>query len=131
MRDTAAAAEIDLLRETLARTGSAWVRQAGASMAPLLRPDDALRLVPLDPTRARRGMVVGIASEGRLVVHRLVRVGPDGLVARGDALPAADAPVAREALVGRVVGLSSPDGCALDFARSLWLLAERLLGALA
>jgi len=128
---TAATAEIDLLRDVLARDGTARVCEAGASMAPLLRPDDALLLAPLDPARVRRGMIVGVASEGRLVVHRLVAIGPDRLVARGDALPGPDAPVPRDALVGRVVGLRTPDGRALDFTRAPWPLAERMLGALA
>lgn len=127
----AAAAEIELLRDALAREGAAWVREAGVSMGPLLRPDDALRLVPLDAARARRGMIVGVAAGGRLVVHRLVRVGPEGLVARGDALPAPDAPVARDALVGRVVGLRARDGLSLDFTRGPWPLLERALGVLA
>lgn len=132
MRATAAATtEIDLLRDVLARDGTARVREAGASMAPLLRPDDALLLVPLDLARARRGMIIGVASEGRLVVHRLVSIGPDRLVARGDALPGPDAPVARDVLVGRVVGLLTPDGRALDLTRAPWPLAERMLGALA
>ena len=131
MRAIASDAEIDFLRAVLARDGAAWVREAGASMAPLLCPDDALRLVPLDRARARRGMVVGVVADGRLVVHRLVRVAHDRLVARGDALAWSDAPVAPQALVGRVAGLRTPDGLELDFTRGAWPFFERLLGALA
>lgn len=131
MRAIASAAEIDLLRDVLAHDGAVWVREAGASMAPLLCPDDALRLVPLEGARVRRGMVVGVIADGRLVVHRLVTVAHDSLVARGDALAWSDAPVARQALVGRVGGLRTPDGLELDFTRGAWPLFERLLGALA
>jgi hypothetical protein len=68
---------------------------------------------------------------GRLVVHRLVRIDAGRLVTRGDALPAADAPAAAAALVGRVAARRAPDGRTLDFARPPWPLVERALGALA
>jgi hypothetical protein len=130
MRATAAPAEVDLVRETLAHGGSAWVHEAGASMAPLLRPGDSLRLAPLDPADARRGMLVAVAVRGRLVVHRLVRIDAGRLVTRGDALPSEDAPMAPAALVGRITALRGHDGHGLDFTLAPWPVVERLLGLL-
>jgi signal peptidase I len=58
----------------------------GPSMRPTLRPGDLLRVAPYEEARIRPGDVIVFTPPGedRLITHRLVRIGPDGMRARGD-----------------------------------------------
>jgi hypothetical protein len=76
---------------------------AGLSMWPALRPGDvALFAAPGAP---RPGDVCLAVVDGRLVAHRLIAREGDRLLLRGDAMPAADPPVAPAAVVGRLVAV--------------------------
>jgi len=97
----------------LARSGSVRVEVVGDSMRPTLEPGDRLLL----RRRNRRtsaflpGDLVALADPrepARIVVKRLVAVGPDGLEVHGDNAGASTdsrsyGPVAAEAVRGRVV----------------------------
>lgn len=75
----------------------------GASMRPFIRDGDVLDVRPVGARRLRRGDVVLFRDgEGRLLAHRVVRVGPAGLVVQGDALVWPDGPVGYDQLLGRV-----------------------------
>jgi GNAT superfamily N-acetyltransferase len=82
------------------------VRVSGGSMRPLLTPGTILTVLPCAPGDLRVGdVVVARAAGGRVVAHRLVgRRGAD-LILRGDALGAADPPVAAPDVLGRAVAL--------------------------
>ncbi|HEU5271742.1 MAG TPA: LamG-like jellyroll fold domain-containing protein [Jatrophihabitans sp.] len=99
------------------------------SMQPLLRPGDVVIARPVPAARLRPGQVLLVTDPdqpGRLRLHRLVRIEPDGsLVLRGDANPAPDSsPVAQTALHGvavlRVPAIGLP---------MLWLRQGRYLPA--
>lgn len=75
------------------------------SMEPTLRPGDLLNLEKVTPSQLRIGDIVVYERQGVLVVHRLLAVGYNWLLSKGDALKAADAPVPVHALRGRVVGI--------------------------
>ncbi len=89
----------------LATDGPVNLKVTGASMAPLLRSGDRVRV------RAHRrywpGDIVAFRDwDGRLVIHRLLgyrwRAGDIELIARGDASPRADVPIPLARVIGRL-----------------------------
>lgn len=96
----------ELLGELLAKGRSATLRARGGSMWPAIRDGDVLTLSPLGGAAPlRRGDVVALHCGGALVVHRVVRCEPGGVVLRGDALPREDGAFAVSAVLGRVVSV--------------------------
>lgn len=83
-----------------------WIPIGGASMWPVLRRGDAAALSPItdgDPVAVGDVVVARLPSQERLMVHRVVRLLPDGrVVLRGDATVVDDAPVTQDALLARV-----------------------------
>jgi len=118
----------EFVPEVLARDGLAWVTAASSSMTPLIRPGDALRVVPLGAGRARVGTIVVYRRDAKLVVHRVVAAGRDGLVTRGDALGEADLPVDWSRVVGRVAAIRTSGGRTLELDRAPWPAIEHVLG---
>lgn len=92
----------ELVRRLLAAGETVPLRLEGGSMAPFLRPGDLVRIAPLDTGEPRVGDVVAFLAGPRLVVHRVLAVGPDRVRLRGDAAPAHD-DVPRGAVAGRIV----------------------------
>lgn len=78
-------------------------------MMPALWPGDLVLVERADIGDAGPGAIVMIASQGRLIVHRVVENAathlPSYLLTQGDTSPAADPPVAREDFVGIVTGI--------------------------
>lgn len=80
------------------------------SMEPALSPGDVVVVRPVDPDELRTGDVVTVqpvSGDPTLVTHRVVQVDRDGadvtgLVTRGDANGAADAPLVPDQVMGRV-----------------------------
>jgi|SRR5216684_5175323 signal peptidase I len=120
----------DFVRDVLRREGAVWLRAASSSMRPLVQPGDELRLVSADPASTRPGTIVAYRGDGAIVVHRLLRRGPHGIVTKGDALAEPDAPVAWERVLGRVAALRVPGGRIVDLESGLRALAVRALGRL-
>ncbi len=89
----------------------AWRREGGRlrllvrgwSMAPLLQPGDGIELEPCPLAGLRPGAILVVQQDTGLLTHRLVRAERHALWLWGDGLPAPDAPVAPEALVGQVI----------------------------
>lgn len=119
---------VPLALDVLARGETLWVREASPSMVPLVRPGDELRLVPLDRARVVRGALVAYRRGDALVVHRVLRAGARGVVAKGDALASADPLVPWDRVTARVVALRRPDGRVVDLEAFPWPLVNRLLG---
>lgn len=122
---------VPLALEVLARDGGVWGRGTGLSMLPLIRPDDEVRLVLVDPARVVPGMLIAYRREERLVIHRVLACGDAGIVAKGDASAWPDPSVRRDAVLARVVALRSARGRSVDFTAFPWPLLDRLLGAIA
>jgi hypothetical protein len=77
-------------------------RYSGLSMQPTFRTGQVLYVRP-DVQAVKPGDVVVYKQEGRYIVHRVLSVGMDGYVTRGDNNPQADAnPVAPGQVIGRV-----------------------------
>lgn len=91
------------LGDVLARGVPFRFRARGMSMDPFIRDGDVITVVPLH-ARPRLGDVIACThpGNGRLMVHRVVAAGQDGLVLRGDANDAADGAVAWGEVLGAV-----------------------------
>lgn len=127
-RDAVAAA---LLPEVLARQGEVWVREASASMHPLIRPGDLVLLRALSSHAPLAfGGLLAYRRGDRLVVHRLV--GRDGpvLLVKGDALDMVER-VSRGQTIAHVAAVRRPTGRLADFERFPWPWFHRLLGVVA
>jgi SOS-response transcriptional repressor LexA len=74
----------------------------GDSMYPLIRDSDYLHVEPCEGVRV--GDVVLVLAERGLTAHRVLVVG-DAIVTRGDNAPAADDPVSREKVLGKVTAV--------------------------
>ncbi len=116
-----------LLGDLIARAGAAWVREASPSMSPLIRPGDEVRLVPLDPRRVRRGMLIAYQGEHGLVLHRVLARTSAGLVAKGHALACPDPLVGWEEVVARVIGLRRAGRRPADLNTFPWPLINHAL----
>lgn len=96
-----------LAAEVLRSTG--WVRLAalGNSMLPALWPGDFVTIQAASLDQIQTGDVVLFARDRRFFIHRALRKvqlrSETRLLTRGDAMPKADAPVAAEELLGKVV----------------------------
>ncbi|HET8775447.1 MAG TPA: S24/S26 family peptidase [Thermoanaerobaculia bacterium] len=72
----------------------------GDSMYPLIRDHDYLHVEPCAEVRV--GDIVLVLAERGLTAHRVVSVDGAVVVTRGDNAPAADDPVPREKVLGKV-----------------------------
>ncbi len=92
----------DLAADVIRRFGVLRLRVNGFSMLPSIWPGDVVSVSGADQGPYRPGDVVLYARNGRLFVHRLVEVGGETAVTRGDALLDLDPPVCAGDVLGRV-----------------------------
>ncbi len=93
-----------LMQAVLAKGGRFRFQATGSSMRPFIREGDVLTVEPLaGPARLGEVVVCVQADGGRLMVHRVVRVGRTGWLTKGDQARQADGWVEQPGLVGRVV----------------------------
>jgi hypothetical protein len=97
--------ELAALRVMWARGGTWPLVGAGASMWPALRPGDVLRFAARRASPAPGQVWLHVDRGGqRLIAHRVVGAAPGpAWILRGDAMPAADPPVADADLLGPLV----------------------------
>ena len=96
-----------LAAEVLLTSGHLRLRAMGTSMLPAIWPGDELVIHRAAIDEFRRGEHVLFMRGGSLFVHRVIgrsgSLSAPALLTRGDAMPAPDAPVTREEVLGRVV----------------------------
>jgi signal peptidase I len=83
-------------------------RAPGRSMSPTIRDGEAVVVAPVKASEVRRGDIVLYRCERKLIAHRVVCVEKGSsrvrsFILRGDASVTADAAVAAEQILGRVV----------------------------
>ncbi|MBI2555358.1 MAG: hypothetical protein HYV92_13285 [Candidatus Rokubacteria bacterium] len=122
---------VSLAQDVLARGERLWVREASASMLPLVRPGDELLLAPLDGRSIRAGALIAYERDAELVIHRVVAASGSGVVTKGDALASPDPLVPWERVVARVVALRGRAGRLVNLEAFPWPLLDRWLGAVA
>lgn len=99
-----------LAADLVRKWGVVRLPAAGTSMVPTIHPGDELCVQRTDLKKIRPGNIVVYARQGRLIVHRVVAVGPDRarqpyLVTRGDRSPRNDLPVISSEVLGLVTTL--------------------------
>lgn len=96
-----------LIFDLLAQGLSVEFRVTGSSMAPLIRPLDILSVAPVNTETLRCGDVIAWKrGRGHLVVHRVISVGQQSFVTRGDAVNSADGAIDTSQVVGKVIALT-------------------------
>ena len=98
----------ELLRGMLASGLSVEIQARGVSMFPTLIPRQRLLVVPVSEERPlKRGDIIAFVLGGNvLVAHRLVRIGRDAFVTRGDSVSESDSPICQGQVLGRVAKAS-------------------------
>ncbi len=94
-----------LAAEVLRSSGHFKLRATGTSMLPTLCPGDVLTIESSTFAQVKNGDIVLFSRGGRLFAHRLLETGKKQsgiLLARGDCMPCADAPVRPTELLGTV-----------------------------
>ena len=92
----------DLAADVIRRFGVLRLRVNGFSMLPTIWPGDVVSVSGAEWGAYRPGDVVLYSRKGRLFVHRLVEVGGETAVTRGDAMLDPDPPVCAGDVLGRV-----------------------------
>jgi signal peptidase I len=95
-------AKCELAAEILRSSGQLRLGVNGWSMLPSVRPGDTLLVERTDPDDFTGGDIVLFMREQRLFAHRVVARTDLSLQTRGDGLRAADPPVERNEVLGRV-----------------------------
>ncbi len=95
-----------LMRAVLARGASFRFQANGFSMSPFIHNGDIITIEPALP-RLRFGEVVAFVhpDNNRLTVHRIIHVGQNGYLTKGDNSPEIDGLVSRSDIIGRVTRL--------------------------
>ena len=97
------ALKCSLARDILRSCGTLRLQVTGWSMMPAVRPGDTLVVEAVNGENIIEGDIVFFWREKRLFAHRVVKnLGQSRILARGDAMPAADPVLHRSELLGRV-----------------------------
>jgi hypothetical protein len=82
---------------------------AGRSMVPLIRDGDRVVISP-DLDRLRVGDIVFLSTPERpMLIHRIIRVSPDGIVTKGDAAVDHDGLIKQDRVLGKVIAIRRND----------------------
>ena len=110
----------EILDAVLSRGASARFQARGFSMHPFIRDFDVVTVSPLPRRSLRAGDVIAFRQpcSGSLVLHRIQRVGPEGLLVRGDNLPAPDGLVSVHDVIGLVTLAEREGAVAYEVADS-------------
>ncbi len=95
-----------LMRAVLAKGASFRFQASGFSMSPFIHNGDIITIEPALP-RLHFGEVGAFVhpDNNRLTVHRIIHVGQDGYLTKGDNSPEIDGLVSQSDIIGRVTRL--------------------------
>jgi hypothetical protein len=97
------------------------------SMSPLLLPGDSIYMEFAPPESLKRGDIVVFRKGESLVTHRLVSIGPNGCLTKGDALFRCDSSITRADIAGRVIAFDHK-GKITRLSGWRWRILNRMLG---
>lgn len=95
----------ELVHSVARSCGEVRLKVTGSSMLPAVRSGDEITVMRCEYTELQTGQIVLYRRGDELTAHRIERIAPDHLVARGDSLLSPDPPVLSAEIVGRVVGI--------------------------
>ena len=95
-----------ILRDALEKGASMRFAAAGSSMTPFIKDGDVITVAP-PPPELKPGQIAAAVSpaNGLVIVHRIVRVGEDEVLLKGDNLNKPDGWVGGADLLGIVAGV--------------------------
>lgn len=96
------AVKCELAAEVLRSSGGLRLQVSGWSMLPSIWPGDTLHVEQVEFSAMAEGEIILFRRERRLFAHRIVR-NDTSVITRGDSMAAADSPVDRDEVLGRVV----------------------------
>ncbi len=99
------------------------------SMRPLLKSGDEVLVQPIEPAAGHIGDVLVVQRGAELITHRLIDATGESWVLRGDNAIFADAPVARNDCIGRVIAIER-DARRTDLTQPPWPSLNDRLGRL-
>lgn len=125
------------MREIIASGRGFWLTVTGRSMAPFLRPiEDRVYIAPLAGKPLRGDVLFAECGEGKLVLHRVYRVGDGEFWLNGDAQNYVEGPFPDECIIGIMTNVIGKNGSvrrigkAARFGGRLWMLTRRFRPAL-
>ena len=118
---------LDLACVEASHDGPLGLHVTGYSMIPLLRPGDVVMAQPVEWHRLCRGDLVVVRRPDDVITHRLVAVGEQDYLTKGDNCCSADAPVSPAAILGRVVAIERGN-VRVDLQGRRWTWVNRWLG---
>lgn len=102
--DRPSSASFSFLAQELSAAGLSFRFQAvGQSMYPTIRNGEVLHVEPIGNSKLKRGDIILFRRGDGLKAHRIVKIGGEVFVTRGDSSLQADSEVGREEILGRVV----------------------------
>jgi signal peptidase I len=118
--------------EVLRSSGSLRLQVTGWSMLPTVWPGDILVIESVESDAVSEGDIVLFGRNRRFFAHRIIqqetKAGDRGILTRGDAMAAPDAPVAKNELLGKVSYILRNGKC-IEPNKTL-RLSERAVAAL-
>jgi len=99
------AVSCSLVFEVAERFGEVRLRVNGASMAPSIWPGDVLTVRRVGLAELRNRDVILYRRQEVLIAHRVIQVGNDHVITKGDTLLRHDPELHASDLVGQVVGI--------------------------
>ena len=100
------ALQCEMAAEVLQSSGNLRLQVTGWSMLPSVFPGDTLIIERVHGDSVRKGEIVLYGRDRRLFVHRVIErrghANEAAILTCGDAMPAPDRPISRDAVLGRV-----------------------------
>jgi signal peptidase I len=109
----------ELVADVARNHGTVQLKVSGTSMIPAIFPGDLITVQWRNPEELRTGEVILFKRSGGLRAHRIVQIGREFLVTRGDALRSNDGAILHGEIVGRVESVLR-NGRLLSPRASLW-----------
>lgn len=100
-------AVIDLWEELFQRKDKKWLKVLSDSMAPLLKMDDMVLIVKVNPEDVKVGNIIVFKSQGKLETHRVIRISRGAelsILQKGDNVRTAEI-ITGERLIGKTVAV--------------------------
>lgn len=96
----------EIAKELLAKNGEITGLAAGISMKPLLRPGKDNAVIVAKPKNLKKNDVVLYRRDGtdRLILHRIIKITPDGFIIRGDNVYYTEKDVKSDDIIGILKG---------------------------
>lgn len=98
---------MEIINEKLSAGGDVLISASGNSMYPLFRHQkDQVRLSRVERTLKKYDMILYKRDNGQYVLHRIVGVGEEGFILRGDAQTVNEYPIRENQIIAKVSGFA-------------------------